>query len=449
MGGNWSGSNREEIIVFEVQNDALQEHTVIITVILQPKIVDGTRLSFMASPKLKNQSAAGGGGGSNSYNILGAIRDEINVKDGEKIIIRSIVRTLVHNDLPDEALFEISNIFDVDDDTEADRRKIDEAIQMDTKETLIDVVRPAPPKTKPAEGRRTDHDNNAPVSESSGGGDDEGENALSVDGLDSAVDALVDNSLSKSPFEGDSPEEILRKADEITVRGQRVVRNEIEVKNVMSLGSIPGKTTVEKPRTLYTASVSLNVIKWFAGQENFVWEPPSQIISDANTSGDATDRANRPVIEWSIYPPSHSLVQFIGMFADDLQKQPSEIVEMKGDRDDSSRWLKIDQKLVKRAREMIKIVVYAQIYYTTLSNCKLTYIPVSEDHEKSLLLKLAKEWHLHVDPKTKRVSDWPVGAYRPCIAVTLRVTYFVVKGVKISAATLHKKQTMLSVVKKK
>ena len=94
---------------------------------------------------------------------------------------------------------------------------------------------------------------------------------------------------------------------------------------------------------------------------------------------------------------------------------------------------------------MILVVVYAQMYYTTLRDCKLVRL-VEEEQEFALVQKLAKQWGLKVDPASKRVSDWAHGAYRPAIVVTLHVTYFVVTGVESSAASLHKKKTILSPV---
>ena len=98
---------------------------------------------------------------------------------------------------------------------------------------------------------------------------------------------------------------------------------------------------------------------------------------------------------------------------------------------------------------MILYVVYAQMYYTTLRDCTFErLVDESTDiSEHALVLKIASQWKLNVDKTTKAVEDWPRGAYRPQVVITLHVEYFVVKKNSASAASIYKNRTMLTQTK--
>jgi hypothetical protein len=426
---------RVEMCLFEIHNDAVKLMSLDTTVCLVPQIVqEGNRLTFQMSPVLKNAS-------SSSHNLLGHLRNSIELDRGEKIIIMSITRIHVSNELDGVFKFDLANVFDDDVETQKMRQKIDAAVAMDNRPVDLSVRARPPPL--PA-------------------GNDNNNNAIASDAELAALDALliVESTADSAPFQGDSAEEVLRKADAMTIRGQRIHRNREETTNVISLGTIQACSTVCIPKTLYRASVSEDVVKWFAGQDKNITEDPLKVHTRVNLDTDT--RATKPVLSYLIYPADHALVLFIQMFEDDLQGKEERVVLssvtnplftgvsdkmrlMHGDRDNKALWYQVDKDLIDSARDMILVVVYAQMYYTTLRDCTLVRL-FEEEQEFALVQKLAKQWGLKVDPVTKRVSDWAPGAYRPVIVVTLHVKYFVVTGVESSAASLHKKKTILSPV---
>ena len=428
-----SQPNRIEFSLIDVANDAIVEASIDTTVCLSPEIVNGERLEFNMSHLLKNTGTIAG------YNLLGHLRNVINVKDGECIVIMSITRTHVHNELDAVLNFDMIDVFDNDAETQVIRDKIDKSMEMDngtTTTTTTFARRPPPPSRRVAPA--TGLDSLEPVVNSVG----EGISPLLLSEV--TRDASLDQS-----FQGDTADEIRRQADNVTVRGRHVHRNLAEASNVIHLQPIPANTTLCHPRLLYRASIQPSIVKWFAGQDAHIQEPESHVHHKIN-SEDKT-RADRPVVDYAIYSEDHSLIIFIRMFADDLDVKDSEISLMVGDRDATTRWCQVDRLLVERARSMILYVVYAQMYYTTLQNCSLQRVidANAELAEHALVMKLAAQWGLRVDSKTKKVSDWPEGAYRPVVVVTLHVEYFVVRrgDSRASAAALHKNRTVLSHVK--
>lgn len=439
-----SQPNRIEWCVFEVQNDEVKKNTLVTTVFLEPEIVEGRRLSFRMSPLLKNAASATAG-----HNLLGHLRNQIDVAGGERIVIQSIVQTQVSNELDGELRFIVSTLFDHDDDTQHIRGKIDAAISLDNAAVDVQQQRQVPLRLQTmAEKTRSSNNNNNNADTSGGNGqvldtesmqdEDESEDTRR------RLDLLMDNAADDVPFQGDSAEEIIRKAESITIRGKQVHRNRVEITNTMSLGPIAPATTSCTHKVLYKASATEDIIRWFAGQDRIVAENPLQVHSEINT--DKETRADKPVLEYLIYPQDHALILFIKMFSDHLNRRDNELVLMQGDREEQhgKLWYRVSRDLISRAREMILYVVYAQIYYTTLRDCSLTRTIESDEQEYALVRRLAKQWKLDVDARTGRVSDWAPGAYRPIVAITLQVTYFTVTGVESSAASLHKKMTLLS-----
>lgn len=67
----------------------------------------------------------------------------------------------------------------------------------------------------------------------------------------------------------------------------------------------------------------------------------------------------------------------------------------------------------------------------------------SEVCEESIALKLAADWGLPIDAKSRRISDWSAEAYRPVVILTLKVMYTLVDGVRATAASLFSTRTRL------
>ena len=412
-----SQPDRIEWCVFEMQNSELRPGTWHTTVCLVPEVVDGVRLSFRTSPLLRNGSG---------HNVLAGLRDRIEVEQGERLVIKSIVRVHVHNELDAELDFELSHPFDQDEETQRVRDRIDRAMELDEGGTIA-----VPVQQRPSFEAVTRPSDNA--------GEKDTGDALSQDEEERRLDAMLDN--HRPVFHGDSAAEVMQRADAMTLRGTRLHRNRVEKANRLSVGPIPASETSCQHKVLYRASVSEDILRWFAGQDRIVAETPLQEQSRPNLNPDT--RGNAPVTRFFIYPADHALVLFIHMFEDVLHVQPGEKVAMRGDRDADKRWYQLSVDLVERAREMILVVVYAQIYYTTLRDCTLGRVMERDEREYALVLRVAAQWGLRVDPKTRRVADWGADAYRAVVAVTLRVDYVIVSGVESSAAALHKKRTML------
>lgn len=437
LGGS-QGPDQVECYLTDVQNDAAKFLTMDTTVCLTPQIEDGTRLTFQLSPLLKNGNGEGDGDGGGSWNILGHLRNTLKHENGERVVIMCVTRTHVHNEINGQLDFVISHPFDNDTDTQNLRTKIDVAVAFDDKPVAVRSVqkiqRPSHPAFHPQHG----NDNNNMIAPS----DNESE---------PGVRALLDSQPLSSR---QANEETLRQADTMTIRGSRIYRNKAEINNLIELGSIPANGTSCAELVIYKASVKENIVKWFAGQDRYIVEDPCQVLTRVNTDeADELARADRPVISYLVYPENHSLVMFIDMFADILKRQSHEMRLLRSDREASlsggmrttARLYQVDKALVDRAREMILYVVYAQMYYTTLRDCKLIRQVETESDDFALLHRLAHEWGLTVHPQTKHVSDWAPGQYRPQVVVTLRVSYFLIKEVSNSAAALHKERILLSI----
>ncbi len=424
----------------DVRNDAAKPMVMTTSVCLTPQIEEGTRLTFTLSPLLRNNGEGA------SWNLLGHVRNSLNLENGERVVIMEIERLHTHNEINGDLHFLMEHPFDNDADTQVIRNRIDSLLVTDDKETTIVQKKKTTPKIiYPPSAKGKEEEEGAPPLAS----DCEG---------DASVKALFDVS-TPSPVVID--EETANKADAMTIRGSRIYRNKAEINNVIDLGPIRGNVTVwstdresGEGDTIYRASVSSNIVKWFAGQDRFVVENPCQILTRANTDDkDMEARAKRPIINYLVYPEEHSLILFINMFEEDLEVQPHEKRLLKTDRDTGlkavaakgGRLYQVDKSLVDRAREMILYVVYAQMYYTTLRDCRLVRQIESEEQEFALLHRLASDWGLAVHPQTKHVSDWGNGQYRPQVVVTLRVTYFLIHSVSNSAAALHKERVLLSV----
>lgn len=425
-------------IISGIRNDALEECTFDTCVSLIPQIEEGCRLSFQMSPYLRTTGGAAVDGG--GWNLLGHLRDSLKLDAGERIVILTIERLQVASEISAPLEFVILRPFDVDPETQAVRARIDEALASDNREMNIKAKikqptspPPLPPKKTPLPPRASNsnaNDNNTDVTES----DTE---------MDPSVAALMNAPASDPIVVADGDEDFVR-ADAITVRGKRLDRNQAEMKNAIALQTIKAKHVDCTRRVIYNATADRNMIMWFAGQETYVMEKAYQIVSEPNL--DPETRGKKPLTEFMLCPHNHALVHFIEMFSEDLNRKPDEMRKMVGDRDPESKWYRLSMDLVRRAREMITVVVYAQIYYTTLRDCTLSRIINSEREDYALLLALAAEWKLKIEKGSGRIADWAPGEYRPVVTITLRIHYFRVNKVRDSAAALHKDKTFLTVV---
>ena len=395
-------ADRVEYCLVDVTNDAAKRMSMQISVCLIPRIVDGRRLIFFMDESLRN-------------NPLGKLRDSVSPDDGEKLLIISISRLHVHNELPISLSFEIHNPFDKDDATDAIRDKIEKATtaqQQDIGTKVRQMHKPLP----------------------------------SLSGLENKTYRLEADEPPMEPLlmteasgmEDDSP------PPTTTIRGKRLYANQAEQRNAIPIHSIEHLSTSVESKELYRASISEDAVKWFAGQDKFVQETPSQIRRHINASGSAASRANQPERETAIYSDSHSIITFIQMFHADLHVGDEDIVLMKGDRDAASRWYQVDLELVKRARKMILYVVYSHMYYTTLRGCTLQRAIDSDEAEFARVQLIASKFKLAMDHNTRYVSDWGRDAYRPVVVVTFAIDYYVVRNVQESAAALHTRTTALT-----
>lgn len=425
-GGGGGNHNNVEWCVFQMENSQVRPGAFETSVCLTPEIVDGTRLVFRTSPHLRNAATG--------HNPLGRLRDSIDVEAGERLIIKSISRIHVHSELDADLRFEITNLFDRDAETQQIRDKIDAAVLLDAGSGVTVTARKRrhrPLKSSSVVRLEAPSDDDSAIQALEGGSDEE------------------DSDVDPGPFHRVSTaEEALRRADATPglSGGDRPHRNRVERTNRVQMGLVEPCKTRCVTKQLYRCSVSDDIVRWFAGQDRMIADNPMQAQFSPQANPDPSTRAERPVIDSCIYPSSHALIFFIRMFSDALAVKSSEIVVMKGDRDDQSRWYRVSVDLVKRAREMVLYVVYAQIYYTTLRECTLTRVIDNDAQEYALVMRLASQWGLTVHPKTKRVSDWEPEAYRPVVVITLRVEYFVVNNAQSSAAALYKKRTVLSAV---
>lgn len=396
--------DRVEYCLVDVTNDATKRMSMQTSVCLIPRIMDGRRLVFFMDESLRN-------------NPLGRLRDSISPEDGEKLLIISISRLHVHNELPISLSFDICNPFDKDDATDAIRAKIKNATTATTAATTN--LRPAPRQVYSS------------VATSSSGS-----YRLEVD--EPPMEPLLMTEAEEDAREPSPP------PPTTTIRGKRLYANQAEQRNVIPIHSIDHSSTLVETKEIYRASISEDAVKWFAGQDKFVQETPSQIRRHINANGSAAARASQPERETAIYSDSHSIITFIQMFHADLHVADEDIVLMKGDRDAASRWYQVDLELVKRARKMILYVVYSHMYYTTLKGCTLQRAIDSDEAEFARVQLIAAKFKLAMDANTRYVSDWGRDAYRPVVVVTFAIDYYVVRDVQESAAALHTRMTALT-----
>lgn len=167
--------------------------------------------------------------------------------------------------------------------------------------------------------------------------------------------------------------------------------------------------------------------------------------------GTPAERAAVPTVPYVIMDNDSALVTFIKRYCSDMPQIHERMRPLHTDRSGRGiRYYEVDKPLIEQAKEKILYTVYAQMYYTRLQDCiiarrKTVQGPASasKQSEEALALKLAGDWGLPVDKKTKLISDWSADAYRPVVVVTLRVLYTMVNGVSATAASLFKTKTCL------
>jgi hypothetical protein len=347
---------------------------------------------------------------------------------GNKLIIRYVDMIHSHSDHLREAFeFEIRDPFDPDAATDEVRKRIDS------------VWAPNNPKSKwkgehqPTGALTPDHQQQQQEPD-----------------VDAAVDRLLgperDNDglglPAAAPPRRPPPRVVSPPADPETVEygddgdeswdlswGMRVFRNVAERRNVIRLGLIEPGTFVKRVY-LYKASISPHIVKWFAGQEHHVMNNGDQIIRDVNAR--EVRRSPVQVTEWAIYERNHSLLAFIREFAEQLNVTGDDFSYVQDNRSQfDTKFVKIRLSLIQRAQKMIKEVVYAQIYYTTLRSCHLVHVPPRDDNISAFIAaRMLCDWG----------EDWEQRPYKPSIVLTFEVGYYVVvSGDKNAAAAAIRK----------
>lgn len=409
MGGVWSSGDSgaydpPEVHLTDVENASVSEHTRKITVCLMSRVDEHGKLVLVMNPKLGN---------ANPFHDL--LRD-ISEHTDDRLVIRYVDVIHTHSDhVLEEFSFEIRNPFDpVDTDTQEVRDRVDEAwAPNDPKDGWREALKKSnvPAKDKEEEDEHTK--------------------------LDEAVERLANLSEGKPPPPPPPPP-----VPEEPVSQWTLHRNIVERTNVMRIGPVePGTRSKRVP--VYKASISAHTVKWFAGQEHHIMNNQSQLIRDV----DSRDMRRSPVriTQWVIYARDHSLLSFIREFARELEVTEDDYSFVKDDRTRlDEKFVKVKLDLIQRAQQMIKEVVFAQIYYTKLSQCRLVHVPPSSDaDQKNVLDRMTRNWDL-----SRTGEDWERGAYRPTIVLTFEVSYYVVSGVKQSAAAIHKEVTKIKTGKK-
>lgn len=432
-----SPAQRVEWAVYDVKNGSIKEMSMDVTVCLQPQIVDGRKLVFRTHPGLRNPS-----GPESGSNIFGDLRNSISHERGERILIMSIVRTSCRNELDGTVNFEVSNLFDKDDDMDRIRRDFDRDIAkgiaeseqmlqqrsggMGSNTTTKKIINVSKPKPKPKPAKDTDR-LDAPSDA------DVHVDALMTDDESERVSVRASSSSSSSvTVSNNNNDDDRAMITNLVVKGKMLHRNRVELQNGFDF-KVEGKIQeTARAHVLYKASISREIVKWFAGHEEAIRTTPGTIVHSENT--DPETRGSAPIRGFCIYPEGHSLLRFIDMFAEDLEVRPDDRQAMGGDRNVNERFYKISVDLIERARKRIKEIVFAQFYYTTLTNCclsrKIVRPPSSssseEEQEHLFVLNIAMQWGLKIDPKTRLVSDWVQGTYRPVVIVGFHIEYFVV-----------------------
>jgi len=431
------GSNlRTELYEVQVDNKAIEEHEAVVTICLQAQIEDGKRLGFRLSPKMANKTSDGlGNGGAATFNPLASIRDALR-DENQRAVIRSITRLSAHNELSVDLSFELQHPFEDDVASQTIRDRVEAALK--TEATRAVTVTSKAGSVVNSNHRVLD------------AGTEEYASRLLVeseaeDAPLSRRDGYVSATTARTKLE--------TAHQRITLRGGEHRSNEAERENVINLGVIKALSTCSKPKQVYRASLSDNSIKWFAGQDHVVAEksnasytgpkappPPAR----PTVEGSVASRAEAPVEHYDIIDADSALVTFIKRFCDDMPGIHSRMEPLLVNKaDDQVRYYKVDKKLVHEAKEKILYTVYAQMYYTRLPNCLIARRVESEHGEEGIAIKVAGDWHLAVDPKTKCISDWSADAYRPVVVITLRILYTAVHGVSATAASFFRSQTRL------
>lgn len=444
FGAGGGADYQTELYGVDVDNKAIEQREAIVTICLAAQIEDGKRLGFRVSPKLANQ------GKGNTRNPLAVIRDELKADLDQRAVVCSVTRLHAHNELGVDVCFELQHPFEHDAATDLVRKRVAAAVQADASHGTTLVSRRGAPGGVPnvmANGVANGvvNDNNASM-----------HLAQPTDTEDFAgllTDAEDGKGAGQDAFAGMSARQKLDRINRITLRGGQHRSNEAECSNVINLGIIRAMSTTIKQEQVYRASLSDDSIKWFAGQDDVVADKtgayqtgPKMPPQPARplVEGTPATRAAMPAIPYVIMDADSALVTFIKRFCDDMPNIHERMQPVRTDRAENGiRYYKVDKPLVEEAKEKILYTVYAQMYYTRLQDCLIARRVESETCEESIALKVAADWGLPVDPKTKRIADWSADAYRPLVVITLRVAYTVASGVSATAASLFKTKTRL------
>jgi hypothetical protein len=388
-------------------------------------------------------------GKATAHNPLACIRDSLT-EDDQRIVIREMWRVHTHSELSVDLAFELQHPFERDAASDMIRDRVEAAHKADAARSVKVVSR-----TPAVEGKGITNDNNKPL----GVGarleqptDTEGE-AVSrllneAEDAHGAKDGFTPDMTARGKFDT---------INRITLRGGQHRSNEAERENVINLGPVKAMSTSMKMRQVYRASLSDNSIRWFAGQDHVVAEKSGGTFTGPKTppppanptvEGNAAVRAATPIIPYVIMDVKSALVTFIKRFCDDMPNIHERMRPVVTDKADKTvRYYQIDTPLVEEAKEKILYTVYAQMYYTRLPDCLIARRVENELSEESIALKLAADWGLFVDPKTKRISDWSADAYRPVVVITLDVRYTIVSGVSATAASFFRTRTRVVPIK--
>jgi hypothetical protein len=440
---NWRTPTYEtELYEVDVENKAIEEECdMTITICLQAQIEDGKRLGFRVSPKPVTA------GGRTGHNPLARIRDSLTDSD-QRVVIRSVTRVHAHSDLNVDVSFELSHPFEFDAATDIIQKEVAAAKAVDAAGAVTVMA-----KTPHGKGSIVNNNNNSVVTNAvrlAQPTDSEDYSGL----LSEADDSLGAGARPGNPFPNMTARQQLDKMHRITLRGGQPRPNEAERDNIINLGVVPAMSTTTKAVEVYRASLSDNTIKWFAGQDAVVADksgryyvapkvppPPAKVV----TEGSPAARAATPLNPYVFLDCKDALVIYMKLFCGDMPNIHERMEPMQTDRSDKAiRYYKVDTSLVEDAKKKILYTVFSQMFYTRLKDCIIARrVETNDLVEESIALKLAGDWNLPVDPKTRRISDWSADAYRPVVIITLRLQYTVVNGVSATAASLFKTKTRL------
>jgi len=427
-----------ELYGIDVENTAIADRETIVTICLQAQIEEGRRLGFRVSPHPEHKKSVKSGKSLNNR-PLSSIAARIT--DQERLVIRSVVRLHTHSDLSLDLSFELQHPFEHDAATQVIRERRDAALKTRATGGAVTIA------TKKKSDSPLCNNNNRLSAVRL-------EQPTDSEDYSSLVDDATDGESVEDPFKGKSARQILGEMDRISLRGGLPQSNEAERENVINLGTVRGLSTSHKEEQVYRASLSDESITWFAGQDHVVADksgtyhvapkvapPPARPVVE----GGVAERAAMPTVPFVIMDGDCALISFILRYCGDIPDLQKRMRLLHTDRSgQGTRLYEVDTPLIEEAKEKILYTVYAQMYYTRLEDCIIARRrSVTETCEEGIALKLASEWGLPIDQRTKRISDWSADAYRPVVIITLRVTYAVVSGVYATAASLHKTKTRL------